>query len=261
MTILNKIIKHKEVEVSRDKSKVSIDELQASDLFSRKCFSLRDSILDDSKNGIIAEYKRASPSKGIINDKSSVKETVLGYQKAGASAVSVLTDTEFFKGTLADLKEAREALDLPLLRKDFVVDPYQIIEAKSYGADIVLLIAACLEPNEVLRLSEVAKELGLNVLLEVHNLKELEANLFDSIDAVGVNNRNLKDFTVDLNHSYDLVSQIPDRYIKISESGISDPKTINQLKTAGFQGFLIGENFMSQDDPALAIKEFVEHIN
>ncbi|WP_437920624.1 indole-3-glycerol phosphate synthase TrpC [Sphingobacterium sp. LRF_L2] len=260
MTILDKIVDRKRVEVAEAKSKVSLEELEGYPLFARNCYSLKASFLDPQRTGIIAEFKRASPSKGLINGHSTVEDVVKGYQEAGASAVSVLTDPDFFQGSLADLTQARAALTIPLLRKEFIVDKYQIAEAKAYGADIILLIAACLKEKEVEEFADYAKSLGLNVLLEVHNEEELKRSLFDSIDAIGVNNRNLKDFIVDLAHSYDLVTKIPDNYIKVSESGISDTDTIKKLKMAGFQGFLIGENFMKTEDPSASIKKFVEKL-
>lgn len=257
MTILDKIIGKKRQEVEQAKAISTIADLETMPLFERSCYSLRDSILHPARNGIIAEYKRASPSKGIINDRSSVAEVVAGYQDAGASAVSVLTDSEFFKGSLADLTAARNELEIPLLRKEFIVDEFQLIEAKAYGADIILLIAAVLDPNQVHALSTFAKSLGLHVLLEVHNREELERSIVDSVDAIGVNNRNLKDFSVSIDHSLELVDLIPDRFIKVSESGISNPATIRQLRKAGFKGFLIGENFMKTEDPIAAIHQFV----
>lgn len=260
MTILDTIIEKKKKEVKEAKAKVLLTELEAYPLFSRTCYKLQDFVLDLQKSGIIAEYKRASPSKGLINGEVRVRDVVLGYQEAGASAVSVLTDGDFFKGSLEDLSEARAVLSIPLLRKEFVIDSYQIAEAKAYGADVILLIAACLTSDEIETLSVYAKSLGLNVLLEVHNEQELNRSIFDSIDAIGVNNRNLKDFAVSLDHSYELVNKIPDRFVKVSESGISDPITIQELKKAGFQAFLIGENFMRTEDPAKAIKEFVEEL-
>jgi|SRR5690606_6800353 indole-3-glycerol phosphate synthase len=260
MTILDKIVERKKQEVAEAKSKVSLEELTQYPLFERTCYSLKESVLHPDRTGIIAEYKRASPSKGVINSHSTVEEVVLGYQNAGASAISVLTDTDFFKGTLADLTQARAVLTIPLLRKEFIVDKYQIAEAKAYGADIILLIAACLTPEEIEDFSNYAKSLGLNILLEVHNEEELVQNIFPNIDAIGVNNRNLKDFSVSLEHSYDLVNKIPNNYIKVSESGISNPETIKDLKERGFNSFLIGENFMKTDDPAQAIKEFVNQI-
>ena len=260
MTILDTIIERKKVEVEQAKQKVSLAALQTYPLFSRTCYSLRESILDPQRTGIIAEFKRASPSKGLINGEVSVSQVVKGYQTAGASAVSVLTDSDFFQGTLADLTEARQALQIPLLRKEFIIDRYQIAEAKAYGADIILLIAACLNSQEIETLSIYAKSLGLSVLLEVHNEEELNRSIFDSIDAIGVNNRNLKDFSVSLDHSYDLVNKIPDRFIKVSESGISDPATIKVLKKVGYNAFLIGENFMRTTSPQEAIQAFVAEL-
>ena len=260
MTILDTIVERKKVEVEQAKQRVSLAALQTYPLFPRKCYSLRESILDPQRTGIIAEFKRASPSKGLINGKASVSQVVKGYQAAGASAVSVLTDSDFFQGTLADLTEARQALQIPLLRKEFIIDRYQIAEAKAYGADVILLIAACLSSQEIETLSIYAKSLGLSVLLEVHNEEELNRSIFDSIDAIGVNNRNLKDFTVSLDHSYDLVNKIPDRFIKVSESGISDPATIKDLKKVGYNAFLIGENFMRTASPQEAIQAFVAEL-
>lgn len=260
MTILDTIIEKKKIEVAAAKDKVSLAELQAYPLFSRACYSLRESILQPERNGIIAEFKRASPSKGLINGEVTVAEVVKGYQDAGASAISVLTDTDFFQGSLADLSAAREVLHIPLLRKEFIIDAYQIAEAKAYGADVILLIAACLSPEEIQQLSSYAKSMGLNVLLEVHNEAELTRSIFDTIDAIGVNNRNLKDFSVSLEHSISLVNKIPDRFIKVSESGISDPATIAELKKIGYQSFLIGENFMRTAAPGASLKEFAKAI-
>ncbi|WP_156305825.1 indole-3-glycerol phosphate synthase TrpC [Sphingobacterium endophyticum] len=260
MNILDKIVARKKEEVTVAKSLATLSELQKTPLFSRTCYNLKESILNPERTGIIAEYKRASPSKGLINGVNTVQEVVKGYQDAGASAISVLTDKDFFQGSLEDLTAAREVLEIPLLRKEFIIDEYQIAEAKAYGADIILLIAACLKPEEVKNLSEYAKSLGLNVLLEVHNEEELIANTFESIDAIGVNNRNLKDFVVSLDHSYELVNKIPNQYIKVSESGISDPETIKDLKKSGFNAFLIGENFMKTENPMQAIAEFVGKI-
>lgn len=260
MNILDKIVARKKEEVAVAKSLATLSDLQKMPLFSRTCYNLKESILNPERTGIIAEYKRASPSKGLINGKNTVQEVVKGYQDAGASAISVLTDKDFFQGSLEDLTAAREVLEIPLLRKEFIIDEYQIAEAKAYGADIILLIAACLKPEEVKYLSEYAKSLGLNVLLEVHNEEELIANTFESIDAIGVNNRNLKDFVVSLDHSYELVNKIPNQYLKVSESGISDPETIKDLKKSGFNAFLIGENFMKTENPMQAIAEFVGKI-
>jgi len=258
--ILDKIVIKKREEIAIAKLKTSISELEQGLFFSRPCFSLRDSILNPSLTGIIAEFKRQSPSKGIINDRLSVEEVTQSYAAAGASALSVLTDEQFFGGHNRDLIAARNANEIPILRKDFMLDEYQILEAKSLGADIILLIASILSPEEVKTLASLAKSLGMSVLLEVHNLDELNRSLCDHLDAVGVNNRNLGTFTVSIQHSYDLVEHIPSNFLKISESGISDPKKIADLKRVGFNGFLIGENFMKELNPGKAMQDFVSQI-
>ncbi len=260
MTILDTIVARKKVEVQQAKRRTSYTKLEESELFTRECYSFKDFLLDPQRTGIIAEFKRKSPSKGIINDKVTVKQVTNGYAAAGASALSVLTDTDFFMGKKADLIAARKDNNIPVLRKDFMIDEYQIIEAKSLGADIILLIAAILTPAEIQKLASLSKSLGLNVLLEVHNLEELERSINPNLDAIGVNNRNLADFTVSVETSYSLAPHIPSEFLKISESAISNPETIRQLKQAGFNGFLIGENFMKQTDPGLAMKEFVSQI-
>ena len=257
-TILDKIVLNKKKEVQYAKSRTSYTKLEESEFFQRECYSFKEFLLDPLRTGIIAEFKRRSPSKGIINDKVSVKSVTNGYAAAGASALSVLTDRDFFMGKKADLIAARKANNIPVLRKDFMIDEYQVIEAKSLGADIILLIAAILTPDEIQKLASLAKGLGLNVLLEVHNLAELERSINPDLDAIGVNNRNLADFYVSVETSYQLAPHIPAEFLKISESAISNPETINQLKSAGFNGFLIGENFMKQEDPGSAMQEFVK---
>jgi len=260
MNILDKIVAHKKIEVEAAKENVSVKALEGAEFFSRKTFSMKDFMLDSSRTGIIAEFKRRSPSKGVINDKVAVEDVTTGYNAAGASALSVLTDTEFFMGQKADLIAARRVNQIPILRKDFMIDEYQILEAKAWGADIILLIAAILTPAEIQQLGSFAKSLGLNVLLEVHNLEELKRSINPNLDAIGVNNRNLADFTVSVDTSYQLAEHIPAEFLKVSESAISNPETIKQLKKAGFNGFLIGENFMKQADPGLAMKEFVREL-
>jgi len=260
MNILDKIVLNKRKEVELAKKRVSYTKLEESDLFQRETYSFREFLLHPERTGIIAEFKRKSPSKGIINDKVTVKQVTNGYDEAGASALSVLTDRQFFMGKKADLIKARQVNTIPVLRKDFMIDPYQIIEAKSLGADIILLIAAILSPDEIDQFASLAKSLGLNVLLEVHNLEELQRSINPNLDAIGVNNRNLADFTVSVETSYKLAEHIPAEFLKISESAISNPQTIKELKKAGFNGFLIGENFMKQADPGLAMKEFVKEL-
>lgn len=260
LSILDKIVLKKREEIKAAKLNNTIEQLRKTELFSRECYVLRDFILDPARTGIIAEFKRRSPSKGIINDYSSVQEVSNGYAASGASALSILTDQSFFGGKDEDLLEARRVNKLPLLRKDFMLDEYQIIEAKALGADIILLIAAILSPGEIRALAKCAKGLGLNVLLEVHNKEELDRSICDELDAIGVNNRNLGDFSVTVQHSFDLVKYIPSQFLKISESGISNPEIIKELSEAGFDGFLIGENFMKESDPGKAMKEFVSKL-
>lgn len=260
MNILDKIIAYKKIEVAERKTQKTVKQLESSALFSSPALSLRKFLLDDTKSGIIAEHKRKSPSKGIINDSFTVEEVVKGYEQGGASAVSVLTDTPSFGGTDEDLLRARAVLNIPILRKDFVVDEYQIIEARSLGANVILLIAACLSPKEIQHLAGITKSLGMEVLLEVHDEEELNANCFDSIDCIGVNNRNLKDFSVSVDLSRTLAGKIPDRYVKISESGIDAPETILDLQSYGYKGFLIGESFMKTKNPGASILAFTEKL-
>jgi indole-3-glycerol phosphate synthase len=260
MNTLDKIIARKRVEVEDRKKLTSVKELEKSAFFSIPNISLKQFLEDPDKTGIIAEFKKKSPSKGIINDKVTVEEVVTGYEKAGASAVSVLTDIDFFGGSDEDLIAARNVISLPILRKDFIIDEFQIVEAKALGANIILLIAAALTPEEVSRLSKFCKSLDLEVLLEVHDQEELFPNIIDTVDVIGVNNRNLKDFKVDINTSVKLAEMIPSQFLKISESGISNPEDIVLLKSHGFNGFLIGENFMKTADPAKAIQDFVNEV-
>lgn len=258
--ILDQIVARKKIEVEAAKAKTSYTKLEESEFFNRRPLSFREFLLDPNRSGIIAEFKRKSPSKGIINNQVKVKNVTQAYAEAGASALSVLTDHAFFMGKKSDLVQARKANQIPVLRKDFMVDEYQIIEAKALGADIILLIAAILSSQEIKKMAQLTKSLGMNVLLEVHNLEELERSLDPQIDAIGVNNRNLADFTVSVDTSFTLIKSIPNEFLKISESAISNPETIRQLKTAGFNGFLIGETFMKEADPGLAMREFVGFI-
>jgi indole-3-glycerol phosphate synthase len=258
MNILDKIIEHKKKEVADCKARISVSELEKNALFLRETLSLKKYLSDDSKTGIIAEFKRKSPSKGIINDKVNVAEVTAAYTNNGASGLSVLTDSHFFGGSREDVQEARVNA-IPILRKDFMIDEYQVTEAKAMGADVILLIAACLTTIEVRRLAVFAKSLQLEVLLEIHNEEELQ-HICDEVDLVGVNNRDLKTFTVDINRSISLGEKIPAGKIKISESGISSIETIMHLKTFGYKGFLIGENFMKEESPSIAFASFVNQL-
>jgi len=258
MNILDKIIEHKRVEVAQRKEAAPVAKLESNPLFARQVLSLKQFLTDPSRTGIIAEFKRRSPSKGVINDQVDVVTVTKGYAAAGASCLSVLTDPTFFGGSPEDLERAR-VNEIPILRKDFIIDEYQIMEAKAIGADVILLIAACLTPEEVQRLAEFARGLGLEVLLEIHNEDELK-HICEATEIVGVNNRDLKTFTVDIQRSIDLGKMIPESKILVAESGISKIETILHMKDAGFAGFLIGENFMKERDPGAAFGAFVAEL-
>ena len=261
MTILDKIIAFKKTEIAKIKAEVHIKKLVESPNFGREVFSLKKSLLEVGSTGIIAEFKRQSPSKGIINDTATIAEVTNGYLDANVAAQSILTDTSFFGGSMADLMEARVInQQKPILRKDFIVDGFQIVEAKAIGADVILLIAACLTSEELKNYGNLATDLGLEVLYEVHTQEDLDKiNDLDN-KIIGINNRNLNTFEVDLENSIKLSNQIPDSSLKISESGISDPKIIMGLKEYGFQGFLIGETFMKTENPGEACLEFISQI-
>lgn len=258
-TILDKIIarKYKELETKRIQQPIGL--LEKSKWYNRHPVSLKKQLLQPDATGIIAEFKRKSPSKGSINANVNVVTVTTGYASAGATAISVLTDTDFFGGRNSDLQAARENNTLPVLRKDFIVDEYQVIEAKSIGADVILLIAACLSDKLALRLSKFAKSLGLDILMEVHTGLELQ-KVNEFVDIVGVNNRNLKDFSVDIQRSIELSDAIPCEFVKISESGMSNPENIKILKKYGYKGFLIGETFMKQPHPEKACHEFISQL-
>lgn len=258
MNILEKIVAHKRVEVDSRKKAVPVAALEQRPLFKKDPLSLKAFIRGESKTGIIAEYKRQSPSKGIINNVATVEAVTGAYSQYGASGISVLTDEAFFGGRLQDLEKATFN-PVPLLRKDFTIDEYQLVEAKAYGASVILLIAACLTPEQVRGLAQSAKSLGLEVLLELHDESELE-HICTEVDLVGINNRNLKTFTVDLEQSVRLAEKVGNSFIRVAESGISDVANIRYLKEFGFEGFLIGENFMKQTDPGAAFKTFAESL-
>jgi len=259
--ILEEIVAFKKLEVAKIRKEVSIEQLVKSPEFKRTPLSLASSLTEKDSTGIIAEFKRQSPSKGIINATATIEEVTQGYLNAKVAAQSILTDTRYFGGTMVDLMKARKVNTIrPILRKDFIVDAFQIVEAKAIGADAILLIAACLSAQELKNYGNLAEDLGLSVLYEIHGREELDK--IPDLDGkiIGINNRNLKTFKVDLEHSVSLAAEIPDTCIKVSESGISDPRIITGLKEYGFEGFLIGENFMKTSDPGKACKEFVDQI-
>jgi len=257
MTILDNIVNDKRIEVDFRKSLIPVNQLEASVFFQRNTISLATN-LRQSDSGIIAEHKRRSPSKSVINQNLNVFDVAKGYEEAGVCGMSVLTDSKYFGGSLDDLLVARASCNLPLLRKEFIIDAYQIIEAKAYGADVILLIAAILTREEIKQFSELAKSLDLEVLLEVHNENELHKSLMPSLDMLGVNNRNLKTFDVSLEISKNLSPLIPNDFVKVSESGISNIQAIKDLRPYGYQGFLIGENFMKTDNPGVSATKFIK---
>jgi len=258
MTILDKIIEYKRKEVAERKERVSVQELEQQPFYQRPVLSLQQFLLDETRTGIIAEFKRKSPSKGIINDKADVVAVTSAYAQNGASGLSVLTDEHFFGGSTADLIKAR-INQVPILRKDFMVDEYQMVEARAMGADVILLIAACLTPAEVKRLAAFATSLQLEVLLELHAEEELE-HICDETKLVGINNRNLKTFEVNIERSLKMAERIPADKIKIAESGISSVTNIRLFKEHGFRGFLIGENFMKEAQPGEAFHKFIAQL-
>jgi len=259
MSILDDIISFKRQEVEKRKKDVGLDELEKREFFSREIISLKQSLLDEARTGIIAEFKRRSPSKGIINNSADINKVTTAYVQGGASALSILTDEYFFGGSESDLLRAR-IHEIPILRKDFIVEKYQLVESRAMGADVILLIAACLSPKEVRDLAAFAKELELEVLLELHGENEL-AHMCDEIDLVGINNRNLKTFEVDIERSLAMANKIPAGKIRIAESGISKIENIKLFREHGFKGFLMGEHFMKQADPGRAFEEFVSKLD
>lgn len=257
MSILAQIVVDQRKEIALKKAVTSENQLHAMPLYNREPISFS-SAIENTQLGIVAEHKRRSPSKPEIKLQSRVAAVAQGYEKAGVAAMSVLTNNQYFGGSIEDLLLARSACNLPLLRKEFIIDSYQIHEAKAYGADAILLIAACLPAGETKRLAEIAKSIGLEVLLEVHNKAELEQSPLAFIDVVGVNNRNLKDFSVSLETSLSLAEYIPSDKVKISESGISSHNAITTLQQAGFDGFLMGEHFMLHESPGDAAQQFIK---
>ena len=258
MTILDTIIARKKEEVVQSKKQYSIKDLQDQLFFSRSTLSLKKTLV--SRSGIITEFKRKSPSKWIINANSTPIEVTKAYEENGASAISILTDSDFFGGSSEDILKVRNDIKIPILRKDFMIDEYQFFEAKAMGADVILLIASCLTPSQVKEFTHLAHELNLEVLLEIHSEEELK-HIHSDVDFVGINNRNLKDFKVDLQHSVNLKNQLPKDIFSIAESGIYTEEDYKFLKEKGFNGFLMGEYFMKSEFPGEKFKEFITNIN
>ena len=256
--ILSEIIANKRFEVDLQKQAISIEQLQEGISEAPVIRSMKQA-LASSKSGVIAEFKRRSPSKGWIKQDARPEEIVLSYATAGASALSILTDEKFFGGSLKDIRIARPLVEIPILRKDFIIDEYQLYQAKIVGADAVLLIAAALEQERCNELTEKAHSLGLEVLLEIHSPEEL-SYINEKIDMVGINNRNLGTFFTDVENSFRLAGQLPQDAVLVSESGISDPEIVKRLRTAGFRGFRIGETFMKTEQPGETLQNFLQAI-
>ena len=256
--ILSEIIANKRFEVDLQKQAISIEQLQEGISEAPVIRSMKQA-LASSKSGVIAEFKRRSPSKGWIKQDARPEEIVLSYATAGASALSILTDEKFFGGSLKDIRTARPLVEIPILRKDFIIDEYQLYQAKIVGADAVLLIAAALEQERCNELTEKAHSLGLEVLLEIHSPEEL-SYINEKIDMVGINNRNLGTFFTNVENSFRLAGQLPQDAVLVSESGISDPEIVKRLRTAGFRGFLIGETFMKTEQPGETLQNFLQAI-
>jgi len=261
MNILHQICKKKHQEVAQQKKDMPLEYLQDFyNLTEHQTISFKQALLH-SPTGIIAEFKRRSPSKGRIHPDADVKAITSAYEQAGAAAISVLTDETFFGGSFHDFRRARKVVSkIPMLRKDFIVDEYQIHQSKVLGADVILLIAACLTKEEVARFAGIAHELRMDALLEIHSEHELDY-ITDVIDVVGVNNRDLTRFVTDVGISFNLADKIPAQFVKISESGLSDIQTIKDLRQAGYQGFLIGENFMKMPEPVKVLEDVVRELH
>jgi indole-3-glycerol phosphate synthase len=258
MSILNTIVANKKLEIERQKAEIPLFRLAEQITDTTNSASFKQALINSS-SGIISEFKRKSPSRGWIFEHAKLDDIIPSYSQHGASAISVLTDTDFFGGTFDDLKRARSLTQTPLLRKDFMVDEYQIYQAKLLGANAILLIASALTVVQTKQFAAKARELGLDVLLEIHNEAEL-SHVNEHVDVIGINNRNLNTFVTDVQVSFDLGDKIPDEFVKISESGISQPQTVIDLRQAGFRGFLMGENFMKTDNPGQALNDFISQL-
>lgn len=257
--VLSEIIAHKKVEVDKQKQLLSIKDIEKRiEAQVYTTLSLKESLLQ-SPHGIIAEFKRRSPSKLWINREADASAIPLQYEQNGAAALSILTDEVYFGGTIADLQQTISLTNIPVLRKEFIVDEYQIYESKMLGAHAILLIASALTPQQCNDFTKTATNFGLDVLLELHDVSEID-HISPLNNMIGVNNRNLGSFVTDVEKSYQMIEHLPTETVLISESGISDAKTVHQLRQAGYRGFLIGENFMKAEDPGDSLKQFINNI-
>ena len=259
MKILDKIVYDKKSEIENLSKIVSISDLENKKDFTKQSKSLKESI-KKSKSGIICEFKRKSPSNEKINYKSNVSDVINGYEKAGAVGVSILTNKKYFDGSISDINEVKKSINIPILRKEFIISEYQIVESKSIGADAILLIASILNKEDIKNYSSLAKSLGLEVLLEIHSIDELNKISNTDVDIIGINNRNLDTLDIDIKNSIDMFEKIPNEFIKISESGISKVESIIRLIKVGYDGFLIGENFMKTKNPQKSADNFIKQV-
>lgn len=260
MSILEKIIADKQLEVEQNKKLYPIALLKKSEALHTPTVSLKHYLKKKNKHGLIAEFKRKSPSKGVINNYAKVENTSIAYMQAGASAISVLTNEKYFGGKNKDLETVRHFNYCPILRKDFIIDPYQIIEARSIGADVILLIAAVLTAAQINEYSQLANSLGMESILEIHNLSELDKGI-GKTDIIGFNNRNLHDFSCHYTNAIKAINQLPKELLKIAESGIHTAQEAFELKEAGYDGFLIGQQFMAHSNPGAACAQFIQELN
>ena len=259
--ILEEIVAYKKNEVEQFKKELHQIYLEGRvEILKNALIPSMKNALMKSDTGIIAEFKRKSPSKGWINEAATADKVPISYQENGAAAISILTDSHFFGGSNVYVRTAiASKVRIPVLYKNFIIDEYQIYQAKVCGASAILLIAACLTKEQCRQLIAKAHELELEVLLEMHNEEETEYAELEP-DMYGINNRNLDTFETDVNNSFQLIERLPAEGVKVSESGISDPDTIRQLRACGYKGFLIGETFMKEADPGLALKNFIAQI-
>lgn len=256
MNILEEIVAYKKEEVRLRKKQIPQSEVEKSGYCTRTPLSLKASLQAEGSTGIIAEFKRQSPSKGLIHPSADVEPIARAYSLAGVAGMSVLTDLHFFGGENGDLIKARKVCSCPILRKEFIIDEYQIFEAKAIGADVILMIASILDKKQIEVFAKLAKSLGLEILFEVHSNEELD-KLNSHVDMIGINNRNLANFNVDVTNSMLLAKNVPEGFLKVAESGIHSAQTLVDLRKCGFSGFLMGEHFMKQPDPGQACREFI----
>jgi indole-3-glycerol phosphate synthase len=258
--ILEKIVTHKRLEISQDLEKTTFDEMQQkakSDIITRDFISALTKKTTNKQNAVIAEIKKASPSKGVFREDFHVANIAKSYQDGGASCLSVLTDVSFFQGHNDFVNQAKNATNLPVLRKDFIIDEYQIYQARTIGADCILLIVAILTDEQLTQFNTLAQSLNMAVLVEVHDLQELKRALKLNLKMVGINNRNLRDFSVSLSTTFELLKEVPKETIIITESGILNKEDITIMNEHQIFGFLIGEAFMRADNPGKLLKEII----